>query len=297
MRVFDEDEAKELNAPEWMLEQLNLNPSYVFWGPHEDYMWNKGERWNSPILCNNWTEGKLNLDELNEVANFYFEIKRESKQCETCGGNGYHPDAHWISESFYSHSSPFKIPDQREREAIALMDSFGGGSQKKVLHSFFPSSTVIEKYGTPFVHFCQHMSERGGFWHDDITEDEAAALVEGGRGNYDKLVTAEDFNNVQKAGKFGGHDAINRSILIRKRCERLGVPLTCPTCDGNGYVYTTQQCNLSLILWVLHPRKGCSRGWEIKNIEQSELSEVYQYLTEAAQRNQDRFSAVIAKTK
>lgn len=301
MRQYDENDdddkndAAELGAPQWMLDQLALNPIYVHWGPHEDYMWVKGDGWNAPVLRETWAEGRLDLDEMNEVVNFYFEVSRDNKQCETCGGNGYHPDAHWISESFYSHSSPFKVPSQDEVNAQRLMASFGGGSHAKVLHSFFPSTATIEKYGIPFFEFCQETQQRGGFWHDAITEDEAAVLVGAGRGRFCKLTTAEDFNTAEGKRGIATHDAINRSILIEQRCKRLGVPKHCPTCDGNGYVYTTDQCRLGLILWVLHPRKGCSRGWEIKNLKQSELPEVYAYLAEAAERNQQRFAAAIAK--
>jgi hypothetical protein len=294
---YDQENVERLKAPAWMLAQLALNPSYVHWGPHEDYMWKKGDGWDSPILHENWSEGKLGLDELNEVANFYFEIARDSKECETCGGDGYHPDAHWISESFYSHSSPFKVPNESERRAMAVMDQFNEGqSSRRVLNSFFPSTALIEKYGIPFFEFCQETQQRGGSWNDAITEDEAAVLVEAGRGRHDNLTTAADFNAAQGKDGLMGHDAINRSFLIEQRCKRLGVPKTCPTCDGHGYVYTADECRLGLILWVLHPRKGCSRGWEIKNIQQSELSDVYAFLAEAAERNQQRFHAVIART-
>jgi len=47
---------------------------------------------------------------------------------------------------------------------------------------------------------------------------------------------------------------------------------------------------VALQLWILHPRKGASRGVYIKNIEENEVPEVIQYLKIAAERNSNRFS-------
>jgi len=50
MRKYPENEndlreLKDLNVEDWQAEALKMNPSYVFWGPHEDYM-TGGEGWN-----------------------------------------------------------------------------------------------------------------------------------------------------------------------------------------------------------------------------------------------------------
>ncbi len=50
MRYFDEDEAARLNAEPWQLALLKANPSYLGWGPHEDYMWKEGSGWDSRIV-------------------------------------------------------------------------------------------------------------------------------------------------------------------------------------------------------------------------------------------------------
>lgn len=140
--------------------------------------------------------------------------------------------------------------------------------------------------------FYAHMNPAGEHWHDKITQDEADALVAEGRG--DGMTTAEEFNaqNGSNRRGFFGHDAINRHILIRARLKRLGLPHHCPTCDGNGYVYTAPDAHVSLVLWWLHPRKGCSRGIEVTRIEQSDLPAIKQYLEHAAQRNAERFSGL-----
>ncbi len=104
MKYHDNDEAASLNAEEWQLDLLKLNPVYLGWGPHEDYMWKKGEGWDSRKIFTTWAEfGPWKLDELNECVNFYFSVNRESEECKTCGGNGDHPDAQRVVNTFYSH--------------------------------------------------------------------------------------------------------------------------------------------------------------------------------------------------
>lgn len=307
MRRFDatdEDDVKEaarLNAEPWMLELLAMNPSYVSWGPYEDYMakgeGKPGDGWDARVISPSWKEfGPFGLDDLNEVVNFYFEIERESERCAMCNGESVHPDGQWIANSFYPHSSPFTVPDEGERQSKAILERFGCKFDTGVLgRGTLPPDEVINRYGKPFLEFCVRTIENGGAWHDDITEDEATELVKAGRGKLDKLLTAEDFNDAERDRHrrrgFCGHDAINRWILIEQRCKRLGVPHSCPQCEGHGHTFTTPNAHVNLILWVLHPRKGCSRGVEVR-ITRANLPEVFAYLNEAAQRNAQRFSKI-----
>lgn len=241
MRYYDEEDTKELNAEQWQLDLLKLNPGYCGWGPHEDYMWKEGDGWNSRVISPTWPEfGPWNLDDLNECVNFYFEVSRESKDCETCGGDGYHPDARSVVNTFYRHQCG---PGQVE-------------------------------------------------WNDKITEDEAEALVKAGRAPAGS--TAESINAQNRPGARGmGHDAINRHILIETRLARLGLPMRCQECGGHGYVYTAPAAHVSLVLWWLHPRKGCSRGIMVELVEQADLPAIFAFLAKAAEQNASRFKAVV----
>ena len=49
---------------------------------------------------------------------------------------------------------------------------------------------------------------------------------------------------------------------------------------------------MQLVLWMIHPRSGASRGVEIKNINKEDLLKVFEYLREAANRNANRFSHI-----
>lgn len=39
---YDQDELKALNAEDWMIKVLDVNPGYNSWGPYEDYMSDEG---------------------------------------------------------------------------------------------------------------------------------------------------------------------------------------------------------------------------------------------------------------
>lgn len=143
---------------------------------------------------------------------------------------------------------------------------------------------------TFYRHQCRDIGRpESDAWNDKITEDECQALIEAGR--IPAGSTAAGVNAAQGARGFG-HDAINRVILIRARLARLGLPVACGTCDGSGRVYTADAASVDLVLWMLHPRKGCSRGVEIKGVQRDDLPSIYRYLTTALERNTQRFRVV-----
>lgn len=134
----------------------------------------------------------------------------------------------------------------------------------------------------------------GARWVDNITQDECDALIAEKR-----LPEGTAVATVNAANAHGGtrhwslnHDGINRSILIERRLDRMGLPKTCPACEGSGYTYTEPAAHVSLILWWLHPRKGCSRGIEVTRLERNDLPAVKAFLAEAATRNADRFKGI-----
>jgi hypothetical protein len=244
MRTYDEEESTRIGAEPWQIDLLKMNPEYVSWGPHEDYMCDKNSGWRAPCMVASWKE-MWGLNDLNECANFYFEVDRDAKECPDCGGNGYHPEAQEVVNGFYSH-----------------------------------------------------MNNRGENWHNNITQDEVVALVDAGRlwdftRNKPKgfIPMAKDVNSSQERCGLGGHDAINRSILTETRLKRLGIPKICPTCEGHGHVFTDPHSHVKLILWMLHPRKGASRGVEVR-ISQEDLPDVFAFLKESAQRNAQRFEKI-----
>lgn len=133
----------------------------------------------------------------------------------------------------------------------------------------------------------------GQRWCDNITQDEADALAEAGR--IPKGTSARDVNAANERPGFGrmSHDAINRWILIKARAKRLGVYGKCDTCGGHGNVFTAPAATLGLVVWYLHPRKGCSRGVRVREIRRDQLPTAMAFLKQAADRNAERFARVV----
>jgi hypothetical protein len=139
--------------------------------------------------------------------------------------------------------------------------------------------------------FYSHMNERGEHWNDKITQDEFDALLKAGRVQPTDTVASVNAANAPGARRMG-HDAINRMILTEARLARLGLPKLCPECEGHGSIYTAPTAHVSLVLWWMHPRKGASRGIEVKHIQRSDLPAVQAFLRKAADRNTQRFAGV-----
>lgn len=288
----DLKEVEELGAKPWMLRALTLNPSYIGWGPFEDYMCQKegGDYgWAQHHFIGTWAEFKWTPDDLNVVANFYFHITRESEYCKTCGGTGAHPDAQWITESWYRNDSPFTTPDWREIQAKSVMERICGprGVEPVIPRGQGPKSdlylAMVAKYGEPFTEHCMDTIGNGGEWSTNLTQDEVDALWDNKRlgMEFKDKPTAEQVNLWARSNRGIGHDAINRSICCEARLKRLGIPHLCEACKGSGAVYTVPEPRLELVIWMLHPRKGCGRAVVVKDIKEEEVKLAVKYLKKA----------------
>lgn len=282
MRKFDPNDssdvenAKTLNVKKWQLDALALNPEYVWWGNFEDYMASEKDKgWNSPIEFQKFSE-MFTLDELNECVNFYFTVNRASYKCTKCDETGYNSATKRIADDWYDFEKTGrkwcnKITDD-EVETLIKKGRLGDLMPNRDWYSF---------------------SEENNCWE---VMDRTLTDEKGKKGVWVKcekpvLPTAEKVNNWADGRGFG-HDAINKHICIEVRAKREGVYGLCNNCNGRGYVFTEPYAKLQLQLWVLHPRKGCSRGVFINEILQKELPKVREFLREASNRNSERFSKV-----
>jgi len=256
---YDIEEWKELNAPDWMLELLKKNPDYNSWGNGEDCMYtNKKEGWGSSQEIASVSE-LYGLDDLNELVNFHFQVVRNSHTCPDCDGSGLNKATKQISDDWYDFGNTGKrwcnnITDV-EVEALCKAGR---------LSDFIP-------------HVC--FDEENNVWKEWGKD---AKIVD-----CPKFPSAQEVNEWSKKGM--GHDSINHWVATEARARHLGVYGKCPVCGGNGHIYDEEHGHLELQMWVIHPRKGASRGVLLTNIKEKEVPIVIEYLKTAAQRNADRF--------
>lgn len=96
---FKDLEKLGLNIKDWKVQVLKMNPSYVFWGNNEDYMVNR-DGWEKGAILNSIDE-LWELDEYNELVNFYFLLHRESVNCNDCDGQGLNKETKKIADDWY----------------------------------------------------------------------------------------------------------------------------------------------------------------------------------------------------
>jgi hypothetical protein len=245
MRTYPEKDDAEtlasLKCELWMIELLKFNPGYPHWGNYEDSMgWGGG--WSAPTELETFAD-MWELDDYNEVVNFYFRVTRDGHNCPECDGTGLNPQTKKLRDDWYTHLRT----DGREG------------------------------------------------WSHHLDQSEVDALVERNRltdltrdGHHPTAAEVNAWSH-----KSFGHDAINHWICYEARAKRLGVFGHCDHCDG-GTIYDEDAGHVALQLWVLHPRKGASRGVYIKRIEHADLPDVFKFLRQAAERNAERFSRIPA---
>ncbi len=129
----------------------------------------------------------------------------DERACMVCrDSDGLTVEARAIADTFYAH----KIDSPRASE-LAWSDKIGQAEVDNLLAEG-RLTTLVKRTPT----------------EDNPRDWEWAALPR----------TAVDVNAEQRRGGLGGHDAINRWILIRFRCERLGIKMECSACNGHGHV-------------------------------------------------------------
>ncbi len=175
----DVADAANLNAEPWQLDLLALNPEYCWWGVGEDHMTLKGN-WGSTV-AQGWHERPL--DNMNEVVNFHFELRRPSENCAACAGRGDSPQARRLAEDWYGFGdSPRWDGNITDDEAAALVAAgrFPEGSTAKSINAgigrgpfghdainrWICVSARCKRLGYP--ESCTACDGRGHFWTSDV---------------------------------------------------------------------------------------------------------------------------------
>lgn len=268
----DKEDLKELNAEQWQVDLLKYNPSYTSWGCFEDGLSKEGG-WSGRVILNDWkNRGNWELDEYNELINFYFEVYRKNHECSDCEGTGLNPKTLQISKEWYDFEETGKKWCYAITDVEVLALAKAGRLCNFIDGDNFYFDDELQKWVT-FKAIPQ------SFKREKVVLNEMP-----------NLPSAEEINLKAKSQKRIGHDAINKSVCVRARAEHLGVYGNCEHCQGYGYIYEDEKATVALQLWYIHPRKGASRGVYIECIEQDDIPHIIKYLKQARDRNNQRFS-------
>jgi len=284
---YDLKDLERLKAKEWQLDLLKKNPDYPHWGNYEDYMSGKDKGWASPVELESFKE-KFDLDDYNELVHFYFEVYRKNHECPHCEGDNQNPATKKLSDDWYSF-------DKTDYVSIGEGRRYNNAAWQYHLTDIEVEALVKDGRLTDLM--------PGRKWYRFEEETQKWMVMDDSDRNNRHWVECEkpEFPSAQEVnewssgtgkyfGKRGmGHDAINKWVCVKARAKHLGIYGHCEHCEG-GFIYDEPEARVALQLWILHPRKGASRGVYIKNIEENEVPEVIQYLKIAAERNSNRFS-------
>jgi len=259
---YSKKELSSLNVKPWQIELLNYNPSYCGWGNFEDYMCKDGSGWdkrcNLPSIDDMWK-----LDDLNECINFYFTLYRKNHECTACEGTGLNSQTKQLSDDWYSFDKTEWVYTNNRR--------YNNLSWQYHLTEVEVKALVKHNRLMDLTHI--YTKENG--WTKKEPE---------------YIPTPKEVNEWATTGL--GHDSINQWICVEASAKHLAIYGHCEQCDGMGCVYDEPEGKVALQLWVIHPRKGCSRGVYIEEIKKTDLPKVFKFLNEAKERNENRFSKI-----
>ena len=150
-------------------------------------------------------------------------------ECGTCGGDGLTSEARAIADTFYPHQ--IEWGNTAKASALAWHDKIG---QAEVDH--------LLKKGRLRTWVPGENGERGTL--------------------ESRPRTAADVNANQRGGGLDLHDAINRWLLVKFRCKRLGIPMSCEACKGRGCIEAYPGQSAEAEAWEpTEPPTG--EGWQM----------------------------------
>jgi hypothetical protein len=188
-----------------------------------DFDWPIGEVWH----------GYLMPDDLLEAP------------CPDCDSTGWSPEARHLQDR-WSGRAPFHPTETGSTPLTVDTPAARTLAERNVAHSpwyYGSGEAAVRKEAQRLADLWNAM------WQHHLAQEDVDTLVEAGRlmnftHTWDRearrwvpqdpvpVVTAEQVNRWSISAM--GHDAVNRSIVVRARCEQAGHPVVCGTCGGRG---------------------------------------------------------------
>ncbi|MCA1831190.1 MAG: hypothetical protein LC750_00320 [Actinobacteria bacterium] len=208
-------------------------------------------------------------------------------KCAECDGEGYSADGRRLKALWYGHM-PFKPEDRGSVPFTPADEAVAAFATRNVTRS-------PEFYGHGQVAIDREARRLcalwNGAWSHHLNTGDVAALVAADR-LYDLTHTFDPVNrwrpkdpphvptprevNVWSISGGMGHDSINQYVCVKAECERLGVPLHCSACNGDGELWPSADAKQAYEDWqeVPPPAGDGYQIWETVS-EGSPISPVF----------------------
>lgn len=206
-------------------------------------------------------------------AGYAYPEKFHETQCPTCkDGYGMTPEAQLLFDQWYGRAPfdpastgstpfPFDHPVVRadaERKCHRDAWFYGSGEEAIIKESHRMAGLYNSR------------------WQHHLDQDDVNALVEAGRlmsfthtwdpeNRWQKIEppvipTAAEVNVWSLQGM--GHDSLNQMYALSARCERQGITVACPTCDGHGSLEAYDGQRADAEAWK-RPEPPTGEGWQL----------------------------------
>lgn len=223
--------------------------------------------------------------------------------CPDCP-RGYAPRAQELFDQWYGNA-PFSPPDNGSKSLTHLTPEVRAFAERNVTRDAESLRFYTRDYFghvSVEVAIVQEATRLAtlwnGMWCHHLNQDDVDALIAAGRlrdfthrftpeTSWQPIeprpvVTPEQVNEWHI--RSFGHDSLNAGIAVRARCEREGVPSTCPTCDGHASLERYRGQRAEAEAWEpTEPPTG--EGWQLWETvsEGSPISPVFATAEELAQ--------------
>lgn len=184
---------------------------------------------------------------------------KHHRTCEMCDGSGYSQKAKYIADQWYGDvqfdpnetgSEPFTF-DMPEVRQIAKRNINIGID----IDPYYENRIRLEA-----LRLCRHFNRQ---WSHHLSQEDVNVLAEelrlmdfthifdrenGWRRREDGYIPTAREVNIWSLSGFG-HDSINRYICIEAKCNRLGIEVNCPYCNGGGNLWPSEEIKQAYEDW------------------------------------------------
>jgi hypothetical protein len=191
-----------------------------------------------------------------------------AEDCPLCEGSGYSKQAKYLYDQWYGkvEFDPYSTGSRPLKPNTSLVRAFAENQVKRAPEFYGVGEGAI-------VHEATRLAKIfNGAWSHHLDQEDIKALWADGRladfnpnwrENHNEGVEpplAADVNAWSLGGI--GHDSINCMICVRAKCERLGYPVECYLCKGEGDLWPSEEAKAFYENWEPEePPTG--EGWQM----------------------------------